>query len=275
MKPDPDIDPESAALLRQLHRELNGLTRRAKSNARTAEFDAHVKRRRTGSDRRNAGDGGQQAGRAARSGNPSTTVSEAGSARTSCDKDSTRVVAEQPQQQRGGDIQHPGTSSIPDAPDSSDKAVKGPASSDDQSHWQQEQSMQQRAGSKPKQGAEVAGSKSAAWYGKASARAADLARCKATEQARLKCFIAGSLWGVTLAPAALHSKRTLANALATAYPELRNGHNASCSAASELHVVFVGKTGRTYECPAHCTACSSHNDGWTCRGDDVVRLYVR
>lgn len=97
MKPDSsEIDPESAALLRQLHRELNGLpSRRSKTKAAAAaaEPDAQHKRRRTGDKRSD--------GRAGRSGNPSTTVSEAGSARTSYEKDSSRVQpAASGQQQR-------------------------------------------------------------------------------------------------------------------------------------------------------------------------------
>lgn len=143
-------------------------------------------------------------------------------------------------------------------------------------------------------------------YVVASTNAADLARAKAAvvaasaapphpgkpaapaqhqHQQRTKCFVAGSLWGVNLAPAELQSKQSLAHALAAAFPELPNGVGGAISGregAGALHIVFVERSGRTYECPAQCPACSSSSSGsgagekgWTCKGRDVVRVYVR
>ncbi len=106
-------------------------------------------------------------------------------------------------------------------------------------------------------------------YAQAARTAAELARNKAGELRtdRPKCFVAGSLWGVHVSPAALQSKVALADAIGRACP--------TTDVTSALHVVLVSYGGEVRECPANCKTCSTPGARWACcNAQDVARLYV-
>lgn len=80
---------------------------------------------------------------------------------------------------------------------------------------------------------------------------------------RVKCFVSGMRWGITLAPTAVQTRGALAAAL--------HEHLASYVApgrGDRLHVVFVDAEGRISEFPPAMEA------GWKTAASSSCRIYV-
>ncbi|BDA44289.1 hypothetical protein COCOBI_05-4730 [Coccomyxa sp. Obi] len=243
-----DTDPETEALIRQIHREVNGLTRPRRSAAVS------------GQPRSNEKDRARPSGTASR---PNSSGDKHEREHGSGSHGDRQPSNDGPKQQPGlkrirkhGDGGNEGSYEMEEQVSTLQAEPRGSTHQDERAANQEDSGQDGR--SKERFNAVAS---TAAADGRQRAQ-----HCEAVPQpSRIKCFYAGVRWGLTLPPEALSSRTSLATSLSAAY-----GQDAShCGRGDRLHVVFLDKDGKSSEFPPHTEA------GWGTAAKYASRVYVR
>ncbi|KAK9915578.1 hypothetical protein WJX75_001072 [Coccomyxa subellipsoidea] len=246
-----ETDPETEALIRQIHREVNGLTRPRRSAGPPGQprSDEKDRSRPSGTASRPNSSGGR---RKLEPGSGSQ-----GDQQPSSDGQKQRSNLKRLRKHGDGERQgNEGSCEIEEQVSTLQAEPRGSAHQDERAA-QQEVSGQD--GRSEERFIAVASTAAADGRQRAQHSEAD------PPPSRIKCFYAGVRWGLTLPPEALSSRTSLASSLSAAYGK----DGLPCSRGDRLHVVFLDKDGKSSEFPPHTEA------GWGTAAKFASRVYVR